>query len=224
MKHKTLALLLAFLPLAAMAQSNWEIPEAKKPATKISKKTELANAVKEADKPYLAGAVPEEDGKVVFSEEINTGNMTAAQAYDLAYKKIEQLAEGENQTQKSKIALFNKEEHSIVATFGEWLVFTDKMLVLDRTMFNYLMVVNCSDGKVNVKISRLTYEYSNGNNGTDFFYAEELITDKRMIAKDGTKLKRMNRKFRIATVDRMREVLDAMKQTFSADANTTSQK
>lgn len=203
------------VPLAAMAQSNWEIPEAKKTTeTKVSKKTEKANEIKEADKPYLAGAVPEEDGKVVFSCDINTGNMSAEEAFDIAYKKIEQLTGEKNQTQKSRISLIDKNEHSIVAAFGEWLVFTNHAFVLDRALFNYLMVVNCSDGKVNVKISRLAYEYSNGR-GTDLLYAEDMITDKLMIAKDGTKLKRINRKFRVATVDRMREVLDSLQTAFS---------
>ncbi len=203
-------------PLAVMAQSNWEIPEAKKTEeTKVSKKTEKANEIKEADKPYLAGAVPEEDGKVVFSREISTGNMSAQEAFDTAYKEIEQLTGGENQTQKSRISLIDKNEHSIVANFGEWLVFTNHAFVLDRALLNYLMVVNCSDGKVNVKISRLTYEYSNGHNGSDLFYAEDLITDKLMVSKNGTKLKRINRKFRVGTVDRMREVLDTLQQSLS---------
>lgn len=215
MKKKTLAMLLMLMPLAAMAQSNWEIPETKKSDVKVSKKVEKANETKEADKAYLAGAVPEEDGKVVFSSEISTGSMSAQEAFDIAYKKIEQLTGEKNQTQKSRISLINKDEHSIVAAFGEWLVFTNHAFVLDRTLFNYLMVVNCSDGKVNVKISRLAYEYSNGHDGTDLFYAEDLITDKLMLAKNGKKLKRINRKFRVATVDRMREVLNSLQQAFS---------
>lgn len=209
------------LPLATMAQSNWEIPEAKKPEAKISKKAEKEKEIKEADMPYLAGAVPEEDSKVVFSCDINTSGTSAAEAFDIAYKKIEQLTEEENQTQKSRIVLINREEHSIVATFGEWLTFTNNAFMLDRTMFNYMMVVNCSDDKINVNISRLTYEYSNGKGDTDFIYAEKLITDKLMIAKDGTKLKRMNRKFRVATVDRMREIINIMKLAFSDKTNTT---
>ena len=225
MKKNMLAILMMLLPLTSMAQSNWEAPKEKKAVTVTKTKKEKkakkeTNTIKDADKPYLAGAVPEKDGEVVFSREINTNGMSAQQAYDLVYSKIEQLAEGENQTERSRIALLNKEQHSIAATFSEWLVFSDKFLELDRSKFNYMLVADCKEGKVNITISRLAYIYGNEENEARYT-AEGLITDKLMLAKGGTKLKRINRKFRIATVDRMNEVLNSIQETFVSKTSTT---
>ncbi len=221
MKKKFLAILMILSPLVSMAQNNWVIPEAKKPAkTEKTVKTKNVSNKNERDLPYLAGAVPEKDGEVVFSREIDTNGMTAEQAFDAVYNKLEQLTTGEKQTERSKIAIFNKEQHSIVATFYEWLVFSDKLLVLDRALFNYMLVADCSNGKVNITISRLAYEY--GTDGDkERFDAEGLITDRLMIAKDGKKLKKVNRKFRVGTVDRMNEVLDSIQSVFGGNANTT---
>lgn len=229
---KLLFFLTIFFPFSLAAQNNWEIPEANMPTETVKKKkadkkaekkakTPVSNkkiegktyTIKEEDRPYLKGAVPEKDGKVVFSKDINTGGMPAGQAFDIVYKGIENLTKGKNQTEKSRIALFNKEKHSVIATVSEWLVFSDKLLVLDRSLFNYLLVADCYDGRVHVTISRLNYDYSTGKS-RELYDAESMITDRRMLKNNGTKLKKANRKFRKATVDRMNEVFAEMEGLF----------
>lgn len=146
--------------------------------------------------------------------------MSGKQAFDIVYKELEKLAGEENQTNRSKIAMYNEGKDSIVATFCEWLVFRNKLLELDRSLFSYLLVANCGNGKVEVTISRLIYEYG-VENDKERYVAEDFITDNKMLAKDGKKLKRVNRKFRVATVDRMNEVLDSIEKTFSGKTNVT---
>ena len=65
MKRIIIALLLA-LPLAASAQV-WEVPESQQqPSTPKQEKKAARPAEANPDAPYLAGAVPEEDGEVVW--------------------------------------------------------------------------------------------------------------------------------------------------------------
>lgn len=220
------------LPTAVMAQSNWELPkeQQKTDVSKNNKNTKSNDkkdkylsvkdtntgktyTINEADRPYLKGAVPEIDGQVIFSKEINTKGISASEAYEKLYSKLESLTKDKNQTERSKIAIVNKKKHSIVATFEEWLVFTDKIFVLDRAKFNYVLIADCFDGKVNISISRLSYEYGEGKN-SEHLVAEKLITDKLMLTNEGTKLKNTNKKYRKATVNRINEVLSFIESSF----------
>lgn len=224
MKRKLLSIAIMVLPMTMIAQNTWELPESRKPKTVVDiskeKKTERKKdkngvtkinadgktyTVKTEDLPYLKGAVPEEDGKVVFTQEYDTHGMSAAKAYDVIYSKLEQMLEEEIQTPKSKIAIVNKEQHSIVAQFSEWMVFQDKILVLDRAQFGYLLVAECNDGKATVSISRLGYEYEAGREKS-YFRAEDIITDKDMLSNNGYKLRKVNSKYRKATVDRVKQI------------------
>ncbi len=219
-----------FPPMAAAAQNNWELPsgngqtsqqntvkESKKQKdnTKDGTSTEVIDGVtyviKDADRPYLAGAVPESDGNVVFSADIETAGMNAGEAYDKAYKYMENVAAGEQQTEKSKIAIVDQEQHSIIGTYAETLVFSKKLLELDQTLFNYVIITDCKDGTVHVSIERLPYDYTDGKE-TTHITAEEMITDGKMLSNNGTKLKKQNSKFRKATVDRMRELLAGFRE------------
>ncbi len=209
--------LLLLFPLTTKAQSNWELPV--DPANPTNEETsstaqtdkkekgkskkELAN---EADLPYLKGAVPEKDGKVVFSADVETAGTTAAEAYQKAYKYMYDLAKKDMQTDKSAIAIVDKENCNIVGTYVEKLTFRKQMLSLDQTDFGYIIVANCTDGNVHISIERLYYDYFTGKT-TEHINAEDIITDELMLNKDGTKLKKYNSRFRRATVDRMQEII-----------------
>lgn len=199
------------VPLVSMAQSNWERPEAQK-AEKVTKaKTSKQSKSKESDLPYLAGAVPEVDGKIVYTLDLDIPGKSAAQIYDMAYAQLDKLAKDEKQTGDSKIAIVNKDEHSIVATYEEWLVFSDKILMLDRAQMGYIIVVKCSDGKMHMTIERINYKYDLQRN-PEYWKAEEIISDKEILSKDGTKLKKGYVKFRKKTVDRMNEIMNTIRE------------
>ncbi len=214
-KRVLFVLALAF-PLAAPAQSNWELPaaaggteetagEGKTAAAK--EKTKAAN---EEDLPYLAGAVPEVDGKVVFRADIETTGLTAEEAYRRAYEYMDGLTKEEIQTDKSTIAIVDRENHGIVATYVEKLTFRKQALSLDQADFGYIIITNCTDGGVRVSIERLFYDYPVARK-VEHINAEDMITDELMLSKDGTKLKKYNSRFRKATVNRMREIIDGFR-------------
>ena len=230
--RKILFFIIMCFPMLVMAQGSWELPKEsatpqvqqkdkeqekaekeaakrEKEAAKAAEKAAKQQNVSEKDKPYLKGAVPEVDGKVVFSFDIDAPGKSAAELYDITYKEMERLTKDEHQKEGSRLVLINKEEKTIVAKLVEWLVFSDKFLVLDRSELDYVMIAKCSNGKVNFTIERLIYKYDIERN-PDIRPAEDIITDKLMLSKDGTKLKKMNSKFRKKTVDRINQIKEEL--------------
>lgn len=225
MKKILSLVVITLLPLTLSAQSTWEIPSTsatttQTQATKTSKTKEKklkegyslevidgkTYEIKDADRPYLKGAVPEVDGNVVFAADIETAGKTAKEAYDIVYKEMDALASGENQDEESRVAIVNTQERSLAGVYSEKLVFSSSIFQIDFTQFRYVIVAKCTDGNVNISIERLRYKYDTGQGVLDM-NAEDVITDELMLADDGTRLKKVNSKFRKTTVDRMREII-----------------
>lgn len=194
------------LPFVATAQSEWEVPGQKAQQESADKRQTLLGRSKSVTDPkYLAAdAVPLVDGKVVFTLDEDVPGKSAQEIYDIVYATLEDMTKAENQFEESKIALVNKTEHVIAAKFREWLVFRSTALTLDRTVFNYTIIANCSDGHLNLTLSRISYAYELDRNDVSGMTtsAEEWITDKYAVNKARTKLRRHTGKFRQKTIDR----------------------
>ncbi len=211
--RKIFILLLACCPLLCAAQTEWETPDAVKAKEAANKE------VKKADKPtgkaqneatvknikdwkYIQpGVVPEVDGKVVFSKDIPMEGLTAQQIYDKTYVALDSLAHSGEQI-KSGIALINRKNYAIVARYQEWLEFSKSFISLDRTKFNYTIMATCTDGNLNVSISRISYSYEEDRQTGFKVTAEEWIADKHAVNKKRTKLLIGPAKFRKKTIDR----------------------
>lgn len=190
MKKLFIAILMA-MPLTASAQDNtWE-------------RIEQAQEVKEnPDAKYLAtGAVPVVDGVVCWQTTINAPGKTAQQIYDILFKQMDKMVNEPNQIANSAIVLNDTEKFELGAIFHEWLVFKNSALSLDRTQFNFQLIVNCSNGKADVKITHITYDYDLERKPVHY-QAEEWITDKYAVNKKRTKLYPLSAKFRRKTIDR----------------------
>lgn len=192
MMKKILISLLMALPMMAAAQDNtWE---------------RVGNSPAESTNPdakYLVeGAVPETNGKVCWQKVIDAPGKSAAQIYDILLSQLNTMVSEENQLfEKSKVAIQDKAAHQLGATFHEWLVFKNTTLSLDRTVLNYQLVVNCSDGKADVQMTRISYDYELERDPTHYT-AEEWISDKYAVNKKRTKLLKLSAKFRRKTIDR----------------------
>ena len=168
--RKIIIALLACLPMMGMAQNNvWEIPDAptQQQQTKKVKKEKPKSTV---DAKYLAGAVPEVDGKVVFTLDKDVPGQSADEIYQKVYAVMQQfVAETQNKDidPGSRIVAVNKAEHTIVANMKEWLVFSSSFIQLDRTQMNYILVATASDHHINVTMQRINYAYemNRGDNG-----------------------------------------------------------
>ncbi|MCR5644515.1 MAG: DUF4468 domain-containing protein [Prevotella sp.] len=187
MKRLFFALFMS-LPMVVMAQDNtWERVETS------------ANSVN-PDQKYLAGAVPEVDGKVVFKTTVDAPGKSAQQVYDIVLDYMKKLVHEPNQFEQSRVVLEDK-GRQVGATLQEWLVFKSTALQLDRTRLLYNLIVDCADGKADVTMSRINYIYDEERD-PQHYVAEEWITDKWGLNKKQTKLARVSGKFRRKTIDR----------------------
>ena len=189
---KILISLLMVLPMMAAAQDNtWERVE----------KTSTGSTNPDA-KYLVEGAVPEVDGKVCWQKVIDAPGKSASQIYDILLAQLNKMVNEENQLfEKSKVAIQDKASHQLGATFHEWLVFKSTALNLDRTVLNYQLIVNCSDGKADVQMTRISYDYDLERDPIHYT-AEEWISDKYAVNKKRTKLLKLSAKFRRKTIDR----------------------
>ena len=207
MKRITIAII-AMLPCFATAQSNWEKPAKQQEEEKPKKALFMKNEAN-TDPKYLANAVPMVDGKVVFTLDKDVPGKNAQQIYDIVYQVLERMTTGENQFKESQISLVNKAEHVIAARSREWLVFKNSFLSLDRTVFDYTIIANCSDGHLNLTLSRIFYSYEVDREGGGLeTKAEEWITDEYALNKSKTKLSKYSGKFRRKTIDRKDEIFE----------------
>lgn len=199
MKRLVLATLL-WLPLAVTAQDNtWEKIE--------MTATNAANP----DQKYLAGAVPEVDGRVEFSATLEAPGKSAGEIYERLLAYMTKMTKEPNQIEQSRITLEDKEKHQVGGTYQEWLVFKSTALTLDRTRLLFNLIVDCHDGRADVKMNRIVYIYDEERD-LQRFLAEEWITDKYGLNKKQTKLSRVSGKFRRKTIDRKDFLFNKMAQ------------
>ena len=189
MKQLLVIAALMFLPLAAVAQDNtWEQPE-------------QTAVVGNPDAKYLAGAVPEVDGRVVFTTTIKAPGKSAKQLFDLLRKDMERITKESNQFEQSRIAVADSAKMQVVGNYQEWLVFKNKPLNLDRTRLFYTLIADCRDGEATIQLTRIHYLYDEERTSMTY-RAEEWITDRWGLNKKQTKLARVSGKFRRKTIDR----------------------
>ena len=188
---KILISLLTLMPMLATAQDNtWERVE-QEPVEKTN-----------PDAKYLEpNAVPVVDGKVCWETVIEAPGKSAQQIYEILKNQLVKMTKEPNQIENSTLAIHDSVKYELGAVFHEWLVFKDATLVLDRTQFNFQLLVYCADGKADVKMTRISYDYDLNRKPTHYS-AEEWITDKYAVNKKHTKLYPVSAKFRRKTIDR----------------------
>ena len=217
-KKAIMTIITAMTVFSTHAQNSWELPnsEKNKEATVENVVVDEKKSAKAEDMQYLAGAVPEKDGKVVFTFKKKVEGADAATIYDKTFEWIESLTTTENQL-NSRIALVNKAEQKIVATFSEWLDFSRSIISVDRTRLDYVMVAECVDDLVTIEISRIKFHYDEDRPTRMDVSAEEWISDSKALNKNGDKIIRGRKKFRKKAVDRMNEIGNALKLGVKAD-------
>lgn len=188
---RILIVFLLFLPVWTVAQDNtWERIE-QEPQEKEN-----------PDAKYLAeGAVPVVDGKVCFQTTIDAPGKSVKDIYDILLQQLTKMVKEPNQIENSVVAVQDTVNYDLGAVFHEWLVFKSTALSLDRTQFNYHLLIKCQNGKADVRLTRITYKYDTQRNPVSYI-AEEWITDEYAVNKKRTKLYPISGKFRRKTIDR----------------------
>lgn len=161
----------------------------------------------QTQKKYLAGAVPEIDGKVVFTKTINTQGVPKEIVFDTLLAWAKKYFNG-TEREKSRIVFVNPEDGEIAAMGEEFLVFADKALMLDCALINYQTIIECEDNSCQIKITNIRYSYDVAyQKQPEKYIAEEWITDKYALTSKG-KLMRGNGKFRTKTVDMVEKIFN----------------
>ncbi len=158
---------------------------------------------------YLKGAVTEKNGVVVFDETFIVPGKSKADIFDSLKNYTQSIVTGENHLPQSRITELSPNNDVISASVEETLWFKRTALVSDFARFFYQLVFEVSDGQFKVTLLRIRYIYEPmATPGQDnVMLAEEWITDKEALKKDGTQLRRgTSRKFRVATIDRKNEL------------------
>lgn len=159
------------------------------------------------DSKYLAGAVPEQNGIITFTQSFSVPGKSQADIYAAMQTYVKGLVAAGRQDLRTRVV--SEDNNTIVANVEEIMTFKKKFLNWDHTYFRYLISAECTaDAKVNMTITKISYYYGfdqEGNNGENY-KAEEWISDKEAINKAGTKLFPRSGKFRRKTIDRVEEI------------------
>ncbi|MDR3119142.1 MAG: DUF4468 domain-containing protein [Mediterranea sp.] len=155
------------------------------------------------DSKYLAGAVPEVDGKVVFQREFDLSGATQDAIYERMLDWAAMRMKQNNNT--SRVVFSEKAEGSIATVGQEYIVFSSGALSLDRTVINYQLTITCRPGKCAVEVGKIRYVYQE----KERYNAEEWISDGVALNKSKTKIVRGLVKFRTKTVDFVEELFDS---------------
>lgn len=143
---------------------------------------------------YLAGAVPEVDGKVVFSREFDLPGVKQDDIFD---RMLLWAGNRMKEAESGQVVFQDKAKGQIVAIAKEYLVFSSSALSLDRSLMEYQLTIFCTPGKCVVEMEKIRYNYQDNER----YLAEEWINDKNALNKTQTKIVRSIRKFRVNTID-----------------------
>ena len=148
---------------------------------------------------YDKGNVPVVNGRVTFQETVST-HWNLDTDYDRVYEWAQQRFNKPNVI-VSKFTSEDGTNHTISLTAEEYLVFTNRFFVLDRTRINYWIEILCTEHGATIKLTRINYWYEEEREGGLRFSAEEFITDEQAFNKKGDKLLKDQGKFRKGTID-----------------------
>ncbi|MBF0575087.1 DUF4468 domain-containing protein [Dysgonomonas sp. GY617] len=161
----------------------------------------------QVDSKYLKGAVPEVDGKVIFSRAIKVNNsISDEKIFDLMNKWAQDnYSSSANSTQR--ILLSNPADKTIACRGEKDIIFSKSALSLDKTVITYQLILKIESGECQATVKNIKYDYYDKGN-KDYYTAEELISDK--VALNGQKLNRYYDKFRTHTVDSINGIFNSI--------------
>ena len=133
---------------------------------------------------YMAGAVPEIDGKVVFIRELNVQKFSQEQIYEAVMAWVNQQA-----SNKTFNVLYNDSQKKMIAINNQDLMTIKIGLFPGKVKAFYNLTISTADGKCILETSRIKYKNNPSSaNSEEIIKAEEFITDKYALNKAKTKL------------------------------------
>lgn len=160
---------------------------------------------------YLAGAVPEENGFVIFRQHYDCPGKTQSAIYDaLSEYTTKKLLNSKVRLPQCRVTQATPEEGIIAASMEETLTFKSTNWILDTARFFFQVVFEAHDGSFDVMLRRIHYIYEPMEvSGIETgLAAEDWITDREALNKKGQLRKVGGKKFRRATIDRKDQLFD----------------
>lgn len=164
------------------------------------------------------GAVPEENGKVVFKETIAAPGKTkeeifakVAQWASLRYEPNSIMGDDYKEPtffknlEYAQVKVADKQQGVIECQGAEELIFSLKALAKNYTQGFYLLDLNMSDGAVNFCLHHLSFNVDLGEGEFTRVTAEDWISDKEALNKKG-ELRHKTANFRVKTIDLVNEL------------------
>lgn len=181
----------------------------------------LANAQEIDKSKYLAGAVPEVEGKIVFSKTIETKTpISDADLYNLMVKWAnDNYSSHQDKELTNRVLLTDPEERDIACAGEEFFTFRKNAFILDRAKMMYQLIININSGKCDATIRNIKFNYQTEDKNTP---AEEMISDKVALNGKGDKLSRYYDKFRIRTVDSVNAIFNSIDVYLNGKPNVAS--
>ncbi len=184
-----------------------EIRLAKKNEAKDS--TATTPIPQSADSAYLAGKVPmTADGVVCFEHTFVSKTKDSQQVFNILKQKALQKAEETKALDISRILSESKD--TLVATICEPLYFKRKKWEADSTLLQYQYFVTKDSSSTTLRIWFISYCYEQERESGFNYKAEEWITDKYALSKDGLSLLKYPGKFRRKTIDYIGQLFEEL--------------
>lgn len=157
------------------------------------------------DSAYLAGALPvTQDGVVCFDHTFDLNGLTKEKAYSVFKEYANEIINKSKNLELSRI--ISESNDTLVASICEPLYFKRKKWEADSTIIKYRYEATVKEQTATVRIWFISYCYEQSESAGFNYRAEEWITDKYALSKDGLTLLKLPGKFRRKTIDYVNEV------------------
>lgn len=163
----------------------------------------------QVDAKYLQGAVPEENGKVVFSKTISVANQVSTdKLFELMTSWANKNYNETAQNTKQRILLADASARSIACQGNKDLIFKSSAISLDKSVMAYQLILEVVGSTCKATIKNIKFDYNDTSSKMETLTAENMISDK--VALNKGKLNRYFDKFRIHAVDAVDGVFDSI--------------
>lgn len=166
----------------------------------------------ETDIRYMAGAVPEVNGKVVLTRTVEVpAGLTQQEVMNRVDAWLVRCTKDERMHYNQRLpkAADNELQHS----YSMELTFSKSFLAHDFAELAYVLAVRYEGGQLIMEMSHINYKY-NENSKLNKYTAEEMIVDKYALNKKKTKLIFGFKKFRMKTIDLLDELQISLQNEF----------
>lgn len=156
------------------------------------------------DAKYLAGAVPMENGNVVFRQSFSCPGKLKEDIYPALEAYAKSLLTSDVHLQQCRITQATPEDGVVAASLEETLTFKSTAWILDTARIFFQLAFEVHDGSFDVTLRHIRYIYEPMEiPGTpSSMAAEDWITDREALNKRGQLTKVGGKKFRYATINR----------------------